>query len=129
MTPQEMKEAIYSAFEPPVPMRLSEWADANIVLPEPKARPGRYRTWPYMVEILDTFTDPEIERVTVIKSARIGFTKGLMIAMGAVSVTDPVADHPFGPDRRRCAAFCGRRGRADVRDDAGVAERAPEGPL
>ena len=103
---EEIKRQIYAQFEPPSSLKLSEWAEENIVLPEPKARPGKYRNWPYMIEILDTFTDPDIERVTVIKSARIGYTKGIMIAMGAIAVTDPapiILLVPTDDDARRFA--------------------------
>jgi len=107
MTPAELKAEIYAAFEPPAPLKLSEWAEANIVLPEgARARPGRFRNWPYMREILDSFMDPDIERVSVLKSARIGYTKGIMVAMGAIAVTDPspiILLVPTDDDARRFA--------------------------
>ena len=71
-------------------MRLSEWAEENIVLPEgSRARPGAYRNWPYMIEILDAMADPGVERMTILKSARVGFTKSLMVMMGAIAANDP----------------------------------------
>src|SRR4051812_12466799 len=85
-----LKRAFYALLEPPPELRLSEWAERNIVLPDgSRARPGGYRNWPYMVEILDAMADPEVERVTIIKSARIGFTKSLMVTIGAVAANDP----------------------------------------
>jgi phage terminase large subunit GpA-like protein len=40
---------------PPPPLKLDQWADENIVLPETQnARPGHYRTWPYLREPLDS---------------------------------------------------------------------------
>jgi phage terminase large subunit GpA-like protein len=71
-------------------MSLNAWSEKHIVLPEgSSARPGELRNWPYMREILDTIGDQEHERVSVIKSARLGYTKGLMFAMGATAATDP----------------------------------------
>lgn len=57
---------------------MSQWADTYAVLsPESAAEPGRWRTLPYQRGILDAFTDPKIERITVMKSARVGYTKAL----------------------------------------------------
>src|SRR3954454_25338828 len=85
-----LKRDLYALLEPPPELRLSEWAERNIVLPEgSRARPGGYRNWPYMVEILDAMGDPEVERVTIIKSARMGYTKSLMVSMAAFAANDP----------------------------------------
>jgi phage terminase large subunit GpA-like protein len=84
------KQRLYALAEPPALLKLSDWAEANIVLPEgSRARPGRYRNWPYMAELLDAMADPAVERITVIKSARVGYTKSLMVLMGAVAANDP----------------------------------------
>ena len=77
-TAAALKRDFYCLLEPPPELRLSEWAEKNIVLPEgSRARPGAYRSWPYMVEILDAMADPAVERITFLKSARVGFTKKL----------------------------------------------------
>ncbi|CAJ0862184.1 hypothetical protein R77567_01625 [Ralstonia sp. LMG 32965] len=63
-------------FRPPKRMTLSEWADQYAVLsPESSADPGPWRTIPYQRGIQDAMTDPAIEMVTVMKSARVGYTK------------------------------------------------------
>ena len=81
-----------SALRPPPELTLSQWAEENFVLADRgNARPGRFRLWPYQRGFLDAIGDPEIERVTVIKSARIGFTKCLMAGLGAVAATNPCA--------------------------------------
>jgi len=54
---------------------LSDWIEANIKLPEGvSALPGAVRLWPYQREIADAISDPEVERVTMLKAARLGFT-------------------------------------------------------
>jgi phage terminase large subunit GpA-like protein len=71
-------------------MTGSEWADKYFYLsPESAANPGKWRTFPYQKEILDAITDPEIEEVWVKKSARMGFTKILDIAIGYYLHQDP----------------------------------------
>jgi phage terminase large subunit GpA-like protein len=64
------------AFRPPEKLTLSEWADRNAFLSaESSAEGGRWRTLPYQKGIMDAITDPNIEQVTVMKSARVGYTK------------------------------------------------------
>lgn len=42
---------------------------------ESSADVGRWKSYPYQIGMLDAFTDPSIEILTVMKSARIGYTK------------------------------------------------------
>jgi Phage terminase large subunit gpA, ATPase domain len=81
---------VLSRLEPPASLRLAEWAEANIVLPAgPSARPGHYRNWPYVTEILDAIGARGVEYVSLMKGTRLGFTKSLMIAIGATATIDP----------------------------------------
>jgi phage terminase large subunit GpA-like protein len=78
------------AWRPPPRLSLSEWADREFVLsPESAAEPGRWRTIPYQREILDSFTNPTVERVSVMKSARVGWTKIVNILAAYSMVQDP----------------------------------------
>lgn len=75
---------------PPVSLNLAKWAEANIVLPAGQsARPGAYRNWPYLNEILDSIGSAGVEFVTLMKPSRVGFTKGLMIAIAASASIEP----------------------------------------
>lgn len=93
MTPRAtaLVNRLRGRYKPPPVLRLSEWAEANVILPEGQsARAGnRWRNWPYMVEIMDSIQDPECERVTILKGTRLGYTKGLMVAIAATAATDP----------------------------------------
>ena len=46
--------------------------------------PGRVRLWPYQREIADAISDPLIERVTLVKPVRVGFTTLLTGAIGVL---------------------------------------------
>ena len=84
------RERLFRRFEPPVSLKLAEWAESNIVLPAGQnARTGAFRNWPYMREILDAIGAPSPEYVTLMKPSRVGFTKALMIAIGATVMIDP----------------------------------------
>lgn len=67
---------IQQAWAPPPRLTLSQWADEHAMLSaESSAEVGRWRTIPYQRGIMDAITDRQIESVTVMKSARIGWTK------------------------------------------------------
>src|SRR5574337_388406 len=75
---------------PPPRLSLSAWADDHFRLSaESAAEPGRWRTLPYQRGILDAITDPAVERVTVQKSARVGFTKMINAAIAYHMVHEP----------------------------------------
>ena len=72
----------YAQWLPPPPLKLVEWADDNIVLPATQSA-GRANIAPGPICASpgrDRRASPEY--VTISKSSRIGFTKGLMIAIG-----------------------------------------------
>lgn len=78
------------ALVPPARLRLSEWIEANMVLPsDVSATPGAVRLWPHQRGIADAMTDPEIERVTLVKSVRVGFTTLLNGALASFVANDP----------------------------------------
>lgn len=78
------------AWKPPTKLTLSQWADAHFYLsPESSAQAGRWKTIPYQREPMDAISDPKIERVTLMKSARIGYTKMIDAAIGYSIDQDP----------------------------------------
>lgn len=71
------------ALEKPVPLRLSEWAEAHFYLsPESSYIQGHWECLPYQPGIMDCISNDDIRTVTVMKSARVGFTKMIVAAIG-----------------------------------------------
>lgn len=69
--------------EKPEPLRLSEWADQNFYLSaESSYVEGRWETLPYQRGVMDCISNDDVREVTLIKSARVGFTKLILAAMG-----------------------------------------------
>ena len=59
---------------PPPNVSVSEWATQNRVLsPEASAEQGRWRNsrTPYLVEIMDAFSDPRIHHIVVVASSQV----------------------------------------------------------
>lgn len=75
---------------PPPRLPLSQWIEGNLRLPEGiSALPGRVHLWPYQPAIADAIGDPAIERVTLVKPVRVGFTTFLTGAIGSFIVNEP----------------------------------------
>lgn len=74
---------------PPQKSRLSDWIEKEIHLPEESPMPGLVRLFPYQRDIADAIGDPLIERVTLVKSVRIGFTMLLTSAVASFVANDP----------------------------------------
>ena len=77
MTPlAATRRAAMRALQPPPVCDVADWAEETIRLPaSDSATPGRLRLWPHQRGILDALDDPGIERISVLKSARIGYTQ------------------------------------------------------
>lgn len=89
-TDRDILAGTESALRPPPRLTLSEWADCYFYLSaESAAEPGRWRTLPYQRGIMDAITDPAVERVSFMKSARVGATKMMDAAIGYYMHQDP----------------------------------------
>ncbi|MCA8260823.1 phage terminase large subunit family protein [Burkholderia multivorans] len=71
-------------------MTLSQWAERYAVLSrETSAQTGRFRAFGYQRGMLDAVTDPSVEKISVMKSARVGYTKLMDHAVGYFIHQDP----------------------------------------
>jgi phage terminase large subunit GpA-like protein len=90
MTVLETRRRALRALIPPPRLRLSEWIETHMRLPEGvSALPGRVTLWPYQREIADAISDPELERVTLVKPVRVGFTTLLTGALASYVANEP----------------------------------------
>ena len=87
--PAALTRRILAGFKPPPKLRLSQYADEYAVMTGSAAEKGRWRTLPYQREILDQFTTPGVEIMSMMKSARIGYTKCLGVVVQYFSHQDP----------------------------------------
>ena len=71
-------------FRPPPDLKISEWADSHRRLsPENSAEAGQWNTTraEYQREIMDTFNDPDIQRIVVMTSSQVGKTELVLNAI------------------------------------------------
>lgn len=91
---------------PPPRLRLSDWIEGNITLPEGvSAQPGAVRLWPFQREIADAIGDPAIERVTLVKPVRVGFTTLLTSAVASFVANDPAPILSLLPAEADCRDY------------------------
>lgn len=89
-TARAVKRAIRTALRPAKRMALSAWADRYAMLSaESSHKVGRWTTIPYQRGIMDAITDRRTMRVSVRKSARVGWTKILNHVVGYHAHHDP----------------------------------------
>ena len=82
---QNVLNKVQKLWRPPTQLKISEWADEfRYLSPESSAVSGKYRTdyAPYQKEIMDSFNDPNIERIVWMKSAQVGATEILNNVVG-----------------------------------------------
>ncbi|WP_158808640.1 phage terminase large subunit family protein [Beijerinckia sp. L45] len=85
-----LRKGILEALKPPTHLSLSEWANTYAHLSaETSADAGKFRSFKYQDGIMDAVTDPSVTQITVMKSARVGYTKILDHIVGYHIAHDP----------------------------------------
>lgn len=85
-----LRQRAYAHLRPPPRLALSAWIEQTLRLPaDVSAMPGQIRLYAYQRGIADSIGDPEIERVTLVKSVRVGFTTLLTGALASYVSNDP----------------------------------------
>jgi phage terminase large subunit GpA-like protein len=88
------------------PPSLAQWIEKNVRLPEGTAAvPGRITLHPYQVGWCDALADPAVERVTIIKSARVGYTTCLTGLIAYHVMEDPASVLCLLPTQADCRDF------------------------
>ena len=90
----------------PAKVQLSTWLEANIVLPEgTSAKPGPVRLWPFQRDIADAISDPLMERITLVKPVRVGFTTLRTSAIGSYVANEPAPVLVLLPTEADCRDY------------------------
>lgn len=78
------------ALRPPPRLSLSRWIETELRLPAGvTALPGKVGLWPFQRAIADSIGSPTVERVTVVKSVRVGYSTLLSAAIGSFAANEP----------------------------------------
>ena len=82
---------LVAAIRPPPNVTVSEWAAQNRVLsPEASAEQGRWRNsrTPYLVEIMDAYSDPRVHHIVVVASSQVANAILLGVLLGGMMCVD-----------------------------------------
>ncbi len=101
----DIRRAALQALRTPPGIELSRWIEAAVRLPGSQAEPGPMRLWPFQRAIADSIGAPEVERVSVLKSARIGYTSLLSSVIAYYVSADPSSILVVQPTQSDCRGF------------------------
>ncbi|MFG1290629.1 phage terminase large subunit family protein [Xanthobacter versatilis] len=86
----DLRARALAALRPPARIDLADWVQEHVFLPASlAAHPGRVRLWPHQIELARSIGDPDVERVSVLKAARTGYSTLLVGAMAHHTANDP----------------------------------------
>ena len=70
---------------------VSKWAETNRVLPDSNSIPGPWRNsvTPYLVEIMDAFSDEMVEEIIFVKPTQVGGTSAMENMLASAIAQDP----------------------------------------
>jgi phage terminase large subunit GpA-like protein len=126
---QDIISLAFKTWAPPPDLSVSEWADRYRYLSaEDSAEPGKWNTEraEYQREIMDAFTDPEVETVVVMTSAQVGKTQILLNVLGRYIHVEPCPILAVQPIDQVAQDFSKDRFAPMVRDTVVVRERVSE---
>lgn len=81
----EVATGWFAALRPPPRLSLAEWAPLHARLYDGSV----FRPYPYQRAILDAMVDPAVKQITLMKSARVGYTQMLSAALGYFVAQQP----------------------------------------
>lgn len=82
----------FANYRPPADLTVSEWAASYRVLSREnsaEAGPWRNERTPYLVDIMDAFNDPNVEKITVVASSQVGKSESELNVIGYIIDQDP----------------------------------------
>ena len=82
----------FDSYTPPADLTVSEWAEANRILSREnsaEAGPWRNARTPYLVDIMDAFTDPKVEKISLVASSQVGKSELELNIIGYIIDQDP----------------------------------------
>ena len=89
VTPYQKKALEY--LRPPEDISVSEWAEKYRVLDTSSAIPGPWKNskTPYLVEIMNTFLDSDVEEIVFVKPTQVGGTEAMLNMLAYIAAQDP----------------------------------------
>ncbi len=128
ISPGVLGDACAATFLPRPRISVAEWADRNRVVSRPSPEAGRWRTdrVPYMREIMESISDPAVERVVVQAASQVGKSELILNIVGFYIEQDPSSILVVQPDEKAMAAFSKERVKPMLRDTPALQGKVSE---
>ena len=86
-----LRKVLKNGLKPIEKLSVSDWASRYRIISSGNAEPGRWKNsrTPYLKEVMDAFTDPEVHRIVLKSSAQIGKSECINNIIGRFSHLDP----------------------------------------
>lgn len=99
----DLRRALLAALRPAAKLDMAEWIERHVRLPASlAAQSGPMRLFPYQVGIARSIGDPSAERVTIMKSARLGISQLAVGGIGHFAINDPASQLVVLPSEADC---------------------------
>ena len=119
----------FANYSPPEDITVSQWAAKYRVLSrENAAEAGHWRNsrTPYLVEVMDSFTDPMIKKITLVSSSQVGKSELLNNVLGYIIHQDPASTLFVQPTVDDAKKFSRLRIAPMIRDSEPLRERVAD---
>lgn len=119
----------FSSYKPPEDISVSEWAAKYRVLSRENAAeagPWRNSRTPYLVEVMDSFTDPTVKKITLVSSSQVGKSELLNNVLGYIIHQDPASTLFVQPTVDDAKKFSRLRIAPMIRDSEALRERVAD---
>ena len=119
----------FKNYAPPEDITVSEWAERFRVLSREnsaEAGPWNNERTPYLVEVMDAFTDPRVEKISLVASSQVGKSELELNVIGYIIDQDPGSILYVQPTLDDAKKFSRLRIAPMIRDSARLREKVAD---
>lgn len=119
----------FANYRPPKDLTVSEWAEQFRVLSREssaEAGPWRNARTPYLVDIMDAFTDPNVSKITFVASSQVGKSEFELNTIGYIIDEDPGSVLYVQPTIEDAKKFSRIRIAPMIRDSKALAKKVAD---
>ena len=119
----------FANYTPPADLTVSQWAEQSRVLSREnsaEAGPWRNARTPYLVDIMDAFNDPKVEKISLVASSQVGKSELQLNIIGYIIDQDPGSILYIQPTVDDAKKFSRLRIAPMIRDSAALREKVAD---
>ncbi len=108
---RDLQRRVLRLWAPPPRESVSQWVEANIVLPESAAKPGAQDldVTPWQREVLEAANDPRVEKIALMWAVQLAKTQLILNLIGYRIIKDPCPMLFLQPGQEDCEDFSKER--------------------